>query len=105
MAKRIDRSDETPETLATPEALAPTAPEPKVIDGLYQAKGGGYDLHVEADSRDLAVELVKAYTGLEAQGFVLTQCKARPPHGTPILRGGYAEDVVSKENRLRYERG
>lgn len=110
MAKQIGALKETTvgNVADTTKAVEPVV-EPKVVEGLYQAKGGGYDLHVEADSRELAIELVKAYTGLEPQGFVLTQCKVTPVHGTPTLRGGYRDVVVDEkgkvENRLWYERG
>lgn len=64
-----------------------TQDEPKVIPGLWIAKGGGYAVLVAADSRDLAVKLVVAYTGLGESQFVLAQSKQPPGIGERVLRG------------------
>lgn len=75
-------------------------PAPKLPNGLWEAKGSGFDLHIEADSRKLAVALAEAYTGRSEAAFVFAEMLGPRPVGAVILSGSIDEHGV-----LSYSRG
>lgn len=114
----IEGPSDIRETGSTTAQIDSSPPSPaladagtKVIDGLWALNGSGYSSWIEADSRELAVALAKAYTGMEEQDFIVVQSKVRPPYGDPVLRGEIVKGTQMVDGKateidaVQYERG
>lgn len=93
-------ASETSEALSSAQSQSTAAAEVPWC-GQWQAKGGGFDLAIECESRDVAVKVAMMYTGFQEAVFVFTKRKEKATSGV-----FYPEVSVDAEGKqqVAYER-